>query len=130
MLSLYISHLNVTLGKQIIGFDAPGAEMMCGFPWPGNTAQLKRVLHQLMTGCTEDVIQSGMIADALRRERAITPSPTPALPLLGTLDEINCRIAREVLARERGNHTHAARRLGISRSTLWRMLKQESTSAH
>lgn len=41
-----------------------------------------------------------------------------------TLDEINRHIIRQVLTECHGNQSAAAKRLGISRTTLWRMLKQ------
>ncbi len=42
-----------------------------------------------------------------------------------TLDEINEDIVRNVVERCGGNQSEAARKLGISRTTLWRYLKKE-----
>ncbi|MCI8660239.1 MAG: sigma-54-dependent transcriptional regulator, partial [Lachnospiraceae bacterium] len=39
------------------------------------------------------------------------------------LSDINYDIIRQVLREENDNHSQTAKRLGISRSTLWRILK-------
>ena len=41
-----------------------------------------------------------------------------------SLDEVTREHVQRVLARHTGNATAAARQLGISRTTLWRMLKR------
>lgn len=43
-----------------------------------------------------------------------------------TLDEINYQIILQVLHEEHDNKEKTARRLGISRSTLWRILKNNN----
>ena len=45
------------------------------------------------------------------------------LDLKRPLDEINQDIIHAVLEETKGNQTAAAKRLGISRTTLWRLLK-------
>ena len=59
-----------------------------------------------------------MGAFALRVENAAVP-----LDLGRTLEEINQDVALRVLEETEGNQTAAAKRLGISRTTLWRLLK-------
>ncbi len=61
------------------------------------------------------------------RQAAAASAPRPGRPLLRldrTLDEINRDIIRAVLDETNGNQSAAAKRLGISRTTLWRFLKQ------
>ena len=62
-----------------------------------------------------------MGAFALRAENAAVP-----LDLGRSLEEINQDVARRVLEETGGNQTAAAKRLGISRTTLWRLLKDQS----
>ena len=47
------------------------------------------------------------------------------LNLEGTLDQINRQIIHLVLEEESGNQSRTARRLGISRTTLWRLLNSQ-----
>lgn len=55
----------------------------------------------------------------LRVENAATP-----LELNRTLEEINRDISLRMIQETGGNHTAAAKRLGISRTTLWRLVKK------
>jgi transcriptional regulator of acetoin/glycerol metabolism len=47
-----------------------------------------------------------------------------AAPALSPADEKERERVRAALARERGNRTAAARRLGISRVALWKKMKR------
>ena len=46
------------------------------------------------------------------------------LDLNRTLDEIDQDVAQRVVEETGGNQTAAAKRLGISRTTLWRLLQK------
>ena len=52
-----------------------------------------------------------------------SPSESSTLDLLRPLEHIERDIARLVLEGCRGNKTRAAETLGISRTTMWRLLK-------
>ena len=41
-----------------------------------------------------------------------------------TLEEIDLMVMRHILAQEHGNRTAAAAKLGISRTSLWRMMQK------
>ncbi|WP_334196206.1 helix-turn-helix domain-containing protein [Muricomes intestini] len=45
-----------------------------------------------------------------------------------TLDDINYQIIQTVLNEEHGNKEKTSKRLGISRSTLWRILKNHEAA--
>jgi len=52
------------------------------------------------------------------------PAESAALDLTGTLEEINLNVLRLALAQVKDNQNAAVKRLGISRTTLWRMLQK------
>ena len=60
--------------------------------------------------------------DGLRALRSANRSAEAAGLADMTLDEITRKIVEHSLAENNGNQSLTARRLGISRSTLWRML--------
>lgn len=126
--SLYISLLNMRNATEIIGIEQEGLQLLEAYDWPENYDQFKRVLRDLVVTGDTPYIQASAIREALRRERAMYPE-SQAAPLAEalrgkTLEEISLLAIRQALVEEKGNQTAAANRLGISRTTLWRMLQK------
>lgn len=121
--SLYLGALNTELGRQAIGFSPEALRLLEGFAWPGNQSQLRRVIRQALLSCEDEILSEQAVAAALHGapEEAAVSTETPWLE--GTLDEITRRAVQSVLAQEGMNKSRAAERLGISRTTLWRMLR-------
>ena len=77
------------------------------------------------------MISAGEMEAALRREQAMAEVTGQAqeagepLDLSQTLDQINREIIRRILAEENGHQSRTAQRLGISRTTLWRLLNRQ-----
>lgn len=125
--TLYLHKLNVSLGKQIIGFEKEAMELMESFPWPHNLDQLQHILKELILITRTPYITISEVRQMLDQEASSTPELPPSeLDLSKTLDEINYQIIQTVLKEEHGSKEKTSRRLGISRSTLWRMLKNYS----
>ena len=111
--------------RLIIGFEAEAMDLMHSFPWPGNLDQLHHVIKELVVITQTPYITYTDTKAILDAEPAISGNaPQTTLNLSTTLDEMNYQIIQWVLAEEHGNKGKTAKRLGISRSTLWRMLKK------
>lgn len=123
--NLYISNLNMQLAREIAGLEPEAILLLKEYSWPGNYNQFKRIMNELFTLTDSSYIKASAVSRLLMKERPATPAPFDnRFDLNHTLEEINMNIVRYVLAEEGGNHSQTAKRLGISRSTLWRMLKQ------
>lgn len=128
--SLYLGSLNQELGKQIIGFTPHAIELLMRYSWPNNYTQFKQVLLELATLASSSYIRGSSVAELLDSQRAlyIAGAPAPETSSTKTLDELTLDAVRSAVAANNGNHSAAARQLGISRSTLWRLVKRlEST---
>lgn len=122
--SIIISEYNMKYGKQVAGFQHGAFEAAYQYSWPGNIEQLRRVLCELVLKCSGSYITAGDIEYAIEKEKNISVMGNArTLSLDGTLDEITGEVVRKVLEEEQMNQSKAAKRLGISRSTLWRKLK-------
>jgi len=125
--TLYINQLNLQLGKQIIGFDPSALEKMKSFGWPHNLDQFKRVLRELVITTPQFYISGETVSACLKKEEEMyllqSAAPAGNLDLTQTLDRINYDIVRIVMNQEGDSPTRTAARLGLSRSTVWRMLK-------
>lgn len=131
--SLYLSSLNAELGKQIIGFDPRASEQLLQYDWPNNYTQFKQVLQELVTLTDSAYIRGSAVAEVLDRERSTyhseaAVSAPAAEAASGTLDEIVMNAIHRTLAAVDGNQTAAAKRLGISRTTLWRYLNPQKAA--
>lgn len=85
-----------------------------------------------MTTVDAPYIKLSSVNKILRQETQLTysvakPASKP-LDLNRTMREIEYDILQQVIAEEKGNQSAVAKRLGISRTTLWRMLQKPSIS--
>lgn len=125
--NLYINSLNLEYGKQIVGIQPEAALQLERFPWPQNLTQLKQTLRSAMVAADSSYISSKNLSFILNSVAATgdlgAGGDSAGIDFSRPLHEIEYQIASHVLRMENNNQTHAARRLGISRSTLWRILK-------
>lgn len=127
--SLYISLLNMRDTREIAGLEPEAMQMLEDYHWPANYDQFKRVLQELTLITDTFYITAKSVQRILQREERMYPSRAAAPSndsLRGkTLEEINLMVLRQALADCDGNQRAAAQCLGISRTTLWRMLQRE-----
>jgi len=103
--------------------------------WPGNVRELSSVLETALLESTNGVIRASDLA--LPDSSSPQPSPQPvtridSMPLDAdklSLDAVIRHHVQYVLDLNRGNKLRAARQLNISRSTLYRILGNESLLA-
>ena len=130
LINLSLSHLNASSPRQVVGIEPEGASLLQSFQWPHNYTQFRRVIKALAVTAAGQVITAQSVREALNKERHMGTfslrAENAAAPLdLGrTLEEINQDVALRVLEETGGNQTAAAKRPGISRTTLWRLLKK------
>jgi DNA-binding NtrC family response regulator len=93
--------------------------------WPGNVRELSSVLETALLEADNGVILAGNLALPTEPElQAIQPPDTRPGDL--SLDAVIRHHVQYVLDLNRGNKLRAARQLSISRSTLYRILGNES----
>ena len=130
LVNLSLSHLNADLPRRIMGAEPEAMALLQSFQWPHNYTQFRRVIGDLAVTAPGSLITADNVRQILRKERhvgAFVPhAENSAVPLdlNRTLDEINQDVALRVVEETGGNQTAAAKRLGISRTTLWRLLRK------
>ena len=129
--SLYISLLNMRDTREIVGVEPEAMRLLEAYHWPANHDQFKRVLQELAMLTDTPHITLANVQRVLHREERMYPSRTaaPTADILRgkTLEEIDLLALKLALAECNGNQRAAAEKLGISRTTLWRMLQRENT---
>ena len=122
--------------------DDEVVRLMQGYHWPGNIRQLATVLRTASAMAGQDAaitvehLSEDFLIDARRAPAAApraagasapaaaeaSPEPEAAGPAGRTLQQLENETVRRALAEAGGNISVAARRLGISRNTIYRKL--------
>jgi len=89
--------------------------------WPGNVRELRNTIERALLLSSPGSLALGEVA----HEEALSPTAEGPLPFPATLAAIQRAAARAMLDVAGGNRSQAARRLGISRSRLHRLLSDE-----
>lgn len=126
----YLNKSTLELPAHFVGIGPAALNMLKEYSWPHNYAQFQRVANDLIASVSGQYITSESVRKILRRERSIGALSSNEefsgmhLDINRPLEEINRDIARITLKRTQGNNTAAAKQLGISRTTLWRLLQE------
>ena len=97
------------------------------YHWPRNLLQFRRVIRQIITLSQTPYIPKEIVQNVLDGEPHMNnqvPASVSNALAEQTLAEMNADIIRNVLEKYDGNQTKAAKSLGISRTTLWRMINR------
>ena len=128
LINLYLSQSMQFSDAEILGMETEGIGMMQEFSWPHNYAQFLRIMEELVSITDQPLIRAQDVEKVLAREK-LTPTTAPGIngpevfDMNRTLDEMNAEIVLRVLKECDGNQTLASKRLGISRTTVWRYAK-------
>jgi transcriptional regulator with GAF, ATPase, and Fis domain len=140
----YVDHYNQMLGKQVKFISRRALTMLLQYEWPGNVRELSHVVESAMLLTDSDRIDVGNLpaylvtgtsdSSELRAgasTRGIAPERSSAssqdsAPL--SLDQAVNEAAKDALVRalqrSEGNCIRAARLLGVSRYTVYRMISR------
>lgn len=125
--NLYINDFNTSHGKQIAGIEPEAMSLLQGFNWPDNLDQFKLILNEACVLTDSPYVPAGTIYNLLRTESTsamVEARLDSGINLNQTLNDITYDIVQAVLARENMNQTNTAKKLGISRTTLWRIINR------
>ncbi len=119
-------------GGRPLSIDPQVMDIFLRHPWPGNIRQLHNVARTAVALAGEDrrITLDTLPRDFLQEYRESGPKLATALeaapgvaPAASRLEEIEQQAVRATLEALHGNVSAAAKKLGISRNTLYRKLK-------
>jgi transcriptional regulator with PAS, ATPase and Fis domain len=120
--NLYINELNSNYGRQIVGLENGSLETLREYSWPENLGQFIRVIKDLMLNTEGVYIKTKDVEAVISKEKQLT-GETRGVSLQGSLEKISSHVIWQIFQDEGMNQSRTAKRLGISRSTLWRKLR-------
>lgn len=129
IIKLIIGFEDKNLVNKIFEIEDEAMQLLQEYYWPHNYSQIHRVVIEISKKCRGEAVTKEIIDEILNNEKLVMPIDYQGINfelnvnLNGTLDEINQQIIKIILSENDGNKSLVAKKLGISRTTLWRMLK-------
>lgn len=119
----FIQQFSAKYGKRITGLDEQAANILRNYAFPGNVRELESIIAHAVILADGERIRVRDLPDHVQRggspRLALAHSPDDTVL---SLAEVEKRHIARVLEQLDGNQTAAAKKLGISRSTLWRKM--------
>jgi DNA-binding NtrC family response regulator len=130
---VFAERFTATHGKSVRGLNPQTITHLIQHTWPGNVREFESVIYAAALACPGQWIRT-IDLPAIASE-SISPAASDSAPdddpgldpdLDTSLDRAIMRHIQRVLAHAEGNKLRAAKMLGISRSTLYRLLEAAS----
>jgi len=109
--------------KPLRGLTRRAQALLSRYSWPGNIRELENVLGNACMIAEDEAIDVRDLPEALRQEMPLKNGDDEA-PL--TIAEVEYRHACRVLEWMGGNKVQTARALGVSRATLYSILREKA----
>lgn len=106
--------------KKITGFTKESMQVLMQYSFPGNMRELENIIERAIILEKDDLISPESLPQTLKMFQIDTLEPDS----VRTIEELNKEYAGKVLEMYGGNKSKAAEVLGISRTSLWRILKE------
>ncbi len=107
------------MNPQVTGFAIDALAAIDGWPWPGNVRELENRVKRAVIMAEGKLINADDLDLGQVEEEEARP-----LNLKSAREQADRKVIRHALARSEGNISNTAKLLGISRPTLYDLLKQ------
>jgi DNA-binding NtrC family response regulator/ligand-binding sensor domain-containing protein len=114
------------LNKDLDGFADSVMRMLQSYPWPGNVRELENEIYRAVALAEDGMkLQTYHFSPQIARgESLVREILSETLSYSEALDQFRRRLIEETLRECNGNRTEAARRLGMHRPNLIRLMKR------
>jgi two-component system response regulator HydG len=112
------------LGRRMSGLSREATDLLLRHRWPGNVRELEKAMERAVVLAGSDTIEPGDLPPAV----AGAPEAAASAAAGRTLADVEKAHILATLHAHGWNQAHAAEELGISRSTLWRKLREYGLS--
>jgi DNA-binding NtrC family response regulator len=129
LVDYFLKYFAQANGKNIKGIDPEAMKALIHYDWPGNIREVKNIIERMVVLSSHEVlglsnvpedIRHGGIAQGTFQGTSGTSTPLPT----GRLTDMERDVIRKTLQDVQGNKSLAAKKLGISRRTLYRKIEE------
>ncbi len=114
----FLARFAAEMNPQVKGFAPDALAAVDGWNWPGNVRELENRVKRAV------IMADARLVSAEDLDLAANGGEDLALNLKAAREQADRRMIRQALARSEGNISNTAKLLGISRPTLYDLLKQ------
>lgn len=120
----FLNRFSAEMNPQVKGFTADALAAIDGWNWPGNVRELENRVKRAV------IMADGKLVSADDLDLGdIDEADAELLNLKSAREQADRKVIRHALARSEGNISNTAKLLGISRPTLYDLLKQYDLQA-
>lgn len=124
----FLERANGALAHRKQGITPAALEILRSYDWPGNLAELVRVIESAAACAEGDLVTPADLPREIQGHLGSAydppPMPSPVTPLDQSLVELERRLIERALRSARQRKSRAAQLLGISRPRLYRRMKE------
>jgi DNA-binding NtrC family response regulator len=121
----FLKRFNQKYGKHVYDIDENSWNILSHYEYPGNVRELESIVAHAVIMADGDSVTVNDLPDSLRfGSGARLGLPHYDSGALATIQEMEKDLIERTLAKLKDNQTEVAKSLGVSRSTLWRKLKE------
>ncbi|MBI3317141.1 MAG: sigma-54-dependent Fis family transcriptional regulator [Candidatus Omnitrophica bacterium] len=125
----FIPSLSQANHKKIVGIDTQALHALIQYDWPGNVRELKNIIERMVVLSTDSKLHLPNVPEDIRQgSSGASPNFAVSSPLFSSppssLNEMEKEMIKNTLFQVKGNKSRAAKKLGISRRTLYRKLTE------
>jgi len=131
LVSLFVHRYNQILGKNVTRFSKAAESLISAYDYPGNIRELENIIEHAVVMAEENEITERDLPESMFANRLLLTGPNARTDAgaytgdrIATLAEVEREHIKFVLNVTNHNYTEAAKTLEISRSTLWRKIKE------
>ena len=123
LVDTFIHRMRLKTEKNITGIAKEVLDVFMRYRWPGNIRELINVIEYAFVLCTEGDISIAHLPAQLLGQQPVHVQQAPKISRQLSTGDMRQELVQALQAAE-GNKSEAARRLGISRVTLWKRIKK------
>ncbi len=125
---MFFEKMKLKSAKDIPGIGTEAMQILNVYHWPGNVRELKSVFEYAFVSCQEGIIKPEHLLPSVLGAGRSTPLREEAAGGRGRKDTDQREQLIRTLQETRGNQSQTARRLGVSRVTVWNWIKKYGIS--
>lgn len=129
LISHFVDTQSLLHRKEAIKFTPEALELLQHYNFPGNVRELENLVERLQVMLPGEIISPRHLPEGIRDSGHFTGKRVQCfktdLPLREAVKDFEVQFIKHVLSEENNSRTKAAKRLGISRKTLWDKLSDD-----